>query len=121
MESDTGCCDWSGAGCSPCSLLTAKSACALTNSHNTYPHLDPAIFCTRTTGTTPLRQSLASAVSRLSSLESQLSALDSLGDDDTRTALQRRIDIIDRAGLSPGEWRVGVHVWRAWNGCERCG
>lgn len=56
------------------------------------------------TGVSSTRQALSAAVARLSSLESKLSQLESLGDDDDRLALQRRIDIIERAALEPGVW-----------------
>jgi hypothetical protein len=53
-------------------------------------------------GVSSTRQALSAAVVRLSSLESQLAQLESLGGDDDRLALQRRIDIIERAALEPG-------------------
>jgi DNA repair ATPase RecN len=60
----------------------------------------------RLAGVTGLRQQLAAAVSQLGEIERRLSQLDALGDDEDREALQRRIDILDRAGLQPGVYCV---------------
>jgi hypothetical protein len=55
-----------------------------------------------------MRQELSVAINRLADIERKLSQLDALGDDDDRTALQKRIDLIDRAALQPGVCTVCV-------------
>lgn len=66
-------------------------------------------------GVVPLRQELAAGLSHLSAIERQLAQLESLGDEEDRGALQKRIDLIERAGLSPG----GCCADRLW-GADVC-
>jgi hypothetical protein len=53
-------------------------------------------------GTSALAASLSAQQSRLACLEAQLAQAEALGDDAERAALQKRVELLNRAGILPG-------------------
>ncbi|WIA31265.1 hypothetical protein OEZ86_001261 [Tetradesmus obliquus] len=57
----------------------------------------------RIAGTTAAASALSAQQARLATLAAQLAQAEALGDDAERAALQKRLDLVNRAGILPGE------------------
>jgi hypothetical protein len=101
----------------PCSIAKAVLAISRFDLSDLCFLLFAAYFRGSLVGTSGLAAALSASQSRLATLEAKLGQAEALGDEQERAALQKRVELISRAGITPGGQFNGFGgVWVAEQG-----